>query len=62
MSGFEQDTAIDKISNTRWRAELVAGWRIGPVPCGGYPLAIAGRALSEALPNPDPLSVHILYV
>jgi len=61
MSKFEQATAVVKTGENSWRGELLPGWRIGQVPNGGYVLAIAGRALAEALPHSDPLSVHIIY-
>ena len=61
MSWFEQATAVEKVTDDLWRGEIHPGWRIGQVPNGGYVLAIAGRALAEALPHPDPLTVHILY-
>jgi acyl-CoA thioesterase len=61
MSAFEQATAVAQVSEHGWRGEIVPGWRIGEVPNGGYLLAIAGRVLSEALAQPDPLSLHILF-
>ncbi|MEP5764646.1 MAG: thioesterase family protein [Halieaceae bacterium] len=61
MSVFERATAVTKIADQLWQAELVHGWRIGEVPNGGYVLAIAGRVLSEALSHSDPLTVNILY-
>ena len=62
MTWFDQATAVERIDEHRWRAHIHRGWRIGKVPNGGYVLAIAGRVLSEALPHPDPLTVHILYI
>ena len=61
MSEFLRSTAVQQVDDSRWAGEVVPGWRIGKVPCGGYVLAIAGRVLSEALPHPDPLTVSILY-
>jgi hypothetical protein len=61
MSEFEKSTAVTQIGEGRWQGEIVPGWRIGAVPNGGYVLAIAGRVLAQALPHPDPLTVHILY-
>jgi acyl-CoA thioesterase len=61
MNDFARDTAISQVSPGHWQGNLVPGWRIGPVPNGGYVLAIAGRALSEALPHADPLNAHIMY-
>jgi hypothetical protein len=60
-SQFERDTAVEQLSDTRWRVHVVPGWRIGTVPNGGYMLALAGRVLSQALPHPHPLTVHCLY-
>jgi acyl-CoA thioesterase len=61
-SHFYRDTAVEQVGEGQFRANLVEGWRIGTVPNGGYVLAIAGRALQMALPHPDPLTAHILYV
>ena len=62
MDQFERDTAVEKISDTLYRGELVQGWRVGEVPNGGYVMAIAGRALRAALPHNDPLSVNAFYL
>ena len=62
MTCFDQATHVEKIAEHRWRGRIHRGWNIGGVPNGAYVLAIAGRVLSEALPHPDPLTVHILYV
>lgn len=62
MSQFEQDTAVRKTGASTWCGELVRGWRIGEVPNGGYVLAVAGRALSQALPHRDPMSVNAFYL
>lgn len=61
-SQFALETAVQRRGEDLWTAELHAGWRIGAVPNGGYVLAIAGRALSEALPHKDPLAVNAFYL
>lgn len=63
MSQFARDTAVTRVDEHLWRAQLCPGWRVGgEVFNGGYLLAIAGRALSEALPHRDPLSVNAFYL
>jgi acyl-CoA thioesterase len=62
MSQFEKDTAVEKVSDQLYMGEVVEGWRVGEVPNGGYVLAIAGRALREALPHRDPLSVSAFFL
>ena len=62
MGIFERDTAVSQREDGLWAAELVEGWRIGAVPNGGYVLAIIGRALSQALPHPDPLTINAFYL
>lgn len=62
MSQFARDTAVEQVTDRLWRGELVAGWRVGAVPNGGYVLAVAGRALREALPHPDPLTISAYYL
>ena len=61
MSHFEQATAVTQTGAKCWSGEIAPGWRIGDVSNGGYLLAIAGRALSQALPHPDPLTINILF-
>ncbi|RLA55022.1 MAG: thioesterase family protein [Gammaproteobacteria bacterium] len=62
MSQFAQETSVEHIGENLWRGELCEGWRVGAVPNGGYVLAVAGRALREALPHKDPLSVNAFYL
>lgn len=62
MGLFERDTAVERVGENCWRGELRRGWRIGAVPNGGYVLAVAGRALAEALPHGDPLAVNAFYL
>lgn len=61
-SQFALETAVERRADDLWVGELHAGWRIGAVPNGGYVLALAGRALSEALPHKDPLAVNAFYL
>ncbi len=62
MGFFSDETKVDKVSDTRWRGHIAAGWRIGAVPNGGYILAIAARALADALPHKDPLTLNAFYM
>jgi acyl-CoA thioesterase len=62
MGQFAEETAVERIGEGRWRGTLCRGWRIGEALNGGYLLAVAGRALSEALPHKDPLSVNAFYL
>ena len=62
MGQFEIDTAVQRLTDNIYRGEVVAGWRVGQVPNGGYMMAIAGRALSQALPHPDPLTVNAFFL
>ena len=59
---FSRDTTVEQISETQWRAQLAPGWDIQGVPNGGYVMALAARALGEALPHPDPISVTGYYL
>ncbi len=64
---FDKDTAVTCMETSGvtsvWTADLSAGWNIGANPNGGYVLAVAGRAISAALPqHPDPLSVTAHYL
>jgi len=62
VNQFESDTAVERIADGRWRAEFRRGWRIGSTMNGGYVLAVVGRALREALPHADPLSINAFYL
>jgi hypothetical protein len=62
MGFFEQDTALTPLSEQRWQGELKQGWRIGSVPNGGYVLSVIARALQQALPHNDPLSINAFYM
>ncbi len=62
MNRFRQDSAVEKIADLHWRGHLCDDWCIGPVPNGGYVLAVAARALSEALPHRDPLTINAYYI
>ena len=62
MSQFLMHTAVSPQENSRWQAEVHRGWRVGSVANGGYVLALVGRALSEALNQPDPLSINAFYL
>ena len=62
MSQFLSDTTVLSLGESYWQAEAHRGWRIGSVANGGYVLALVGRALSEALNQPDPLSVNAFYL
>ncbi len=62
MSEFEFDTAVTRTGENTWLGDVKPQWRIGEVPNGGYILAIAGRALQQALPHADPLGVNAYYL
>lgn len=50
-------------STSTWAAHLTDAWSIGQNPNGGYVLAAAVRAMSEALPrHPDPFTVTSHYL
>jgi acyl-CoA thioesterase len=56
-SEFDTDTAIDRLAEGAYAAELTDRWSIGHVPNGGYTMAVALRALLRGLDRPDPLTV-----
>ncbi len=62
MSEFLEDTRVEQVADNRWRARVSDRWSIGSIPNGGYLMAIAGRALREALPHNDPLTITGHYV
>ncbi|MCF3178192.1 thioesterase family protein [Streptomyces sioyaensis] len=61
-SEFDRDTAVSRRAPGVYDAHLSAGWTIIQAVNGGYLLALMGRALGEALPHPDPVSVTAHYL
>ncbi|MDX1580651.1 MAG: thioesterase family protein, partial [Alphaproteobacteria bacterium] len=60
---FDRETAVERVSDTEFRAEFFDTWGIaGGTPNGGYLMALATRALSEILPHPHPLTVTGHYM
>jgi hypothetical protein len=62
MYEFDQDTTVEPLGDGRYRARVTDRWSIGPVPNGGYVLAIATRALGHALAPRDPIAVTAHYL
>jgi acyl-CoA thioesterase len=62
MGQFIDETAVAPLAENIWRGHLHKGWRIVGVPNGGYVMAVAARALAQALPHPDPLTVTAYYM
>ncbi|MEV6571301.1 thioesterase family protein [Streptomyces sp. NPDC051577] len=63
-SEFDRDTTLSARADEPgvYDAELSAGWTIITAVNGGYLLALVGRALSAALPHPDPFTVSAHYL
>lgn len=57
MSEFWEDTAIERVSDATFRANLTNRWSVGDIPNGGYLMSVAARTLAEALSHPDPLTI-----
>ncbi len=54
---FAEATAVERIGDGRWSAEILEGWDIVGRAHGGYMLAIAARALAVATGRRDPITV-----
>lgn len=61
-SEFAMDTAITLVEAGHWKGEISPRWNVGNAPNGGYTMAIGLRALSAAMPHPDPLTVTGHYL
>ena len=59
---FEQASAVRRLGETTWAAEIAPGWDIMGNADGGYTLAIAARAAAEAAGRPDPVTVTAHYL
>jgi len=62
MTSFLSDSAIKQIADDRWSCHLGERWCVGPIPNGGYVMAIVARAMSAALPHKDPMSINGFYL
>lgn len=49
MNAFRRDTAVERVSDSRWRADLSERWMSLVGMHGGYTAAIAARAIGEAV-------------
>jgi hypothetical protein len=63
-SEFDRDTTVVARPDEpgTYDIDLSAGWTIISAVNGGYLLAVIGRALREALPHPDPLTITAHYL
>ena len=60
--GFAAASAVRRLSETAWEAEIAPGWDVGGNADGGYTLAIAARAAAEAAERPDPVTITAHYL
>ena len=58
----KRDGSAQRAQMHQFEGHLSSQWNIGDNPNGGYLLAIALRALLDAVPHPDPLSVTTQYL
>lgn len=54
---FDDDVAVEKDGDRRWKATIPERWNIIDVPNGGFVLSLMMAALARDVPHPDPLTV-----
>ena len=59
---FDEVTAVARVDEARFTAEVSPGWTIGGKPNGGYLLAILGRAAATVSPHPDVIAASAHYL
>ncbi len=59
---FDQDTRVTPAGEGSFATVITDRWNIGPVPNGGYVLAVAMAAMRQMVPMPDPISVTAHYL
>lgn len=64
LPDFDADTAVTSLGDGRYGATLLETWNIVAGPNGGYLAAIIGRAMTEAIADPErglrSITVHYL--
>ncbi len=59
---LDRDTALSELAPGRYGGQVSAAWNVGPVPNGGYVMALGLAAMQRALPGLDPLSISAHYL
>lgn len=62
MHEFDQHAQLVDLGDLRFGITLSGLWNVGPVPNGGYLIALAGKAMAAACNHPDPLTVTGHYL
>ena len=62
MHEFDRDTAVRRVADGVWAAEVHERWQIGSASNGGYVAALGVAAAADALPHPDPFSITCHYL
>ncbi|SEF90100.1 Acyl-CoA thioesterase [Thermomonospora echinospora] len=62
MSGFAEATAVSKVAEGRYTAELDGGYRIGEALNGGYLMAVLLRAAVDASPHAHPVATNTAFL
>ena len=62
MSHYDDETAVERVDEQRFRGRVSSAWNIGGNPNGGYLVSLITRALSQTVAHPDPLSVTTHYL
>lgn len=62
MGQIDDDTRLERVRENVFRAQISERWNVGPVPNGGYLLAIATRAMKELVPDRELLTVNVHFL
>ena len=59
---FDRHTAVRPAGEGRFDAVLSDRFSVGPVPNGGYQMAVLARSISRVVPHPHPLVLSTFFV
>ncbi|MGZ3417011.1 MAG: thioesterase family protein [Polyangiales bacterium] len=62
MGLIDEDTRLELVREHVFRAQVSERWNVGPIPNGGYLLAIATRAMNELVPDRELLTMTAHYL
>lgn len=62
MNEFDQHSRLTALGDDRYSVQLSDLWNVGPIPNGGYLIALAAKAMAASCAHKDPLTITGHYL